>query len=299
MDDEYNVEHSKYGRILIDIINLLICIHILLYELLKRNPNNNLSSLREYENQSISIIESGLSILSEEERKVLRSSDYVNIIYSKQYKNSSPQKIQLWIKKAFIELEDLKNDVNNILDSSISDFKSLIQQPNKYHSLIHIKPLAKANFDKLNKDVKKVILEVELEDYQGNDLNNNIRILQTKGIFEYADKGILIGGKGERYRDRMVNVAGRLLLDSIEKDLLSSISFFSSWGDGIYAYYNSVSKIKDQLNKEIYSLLPKNNEEECINIYSDDDNNIESYRYSLERSRLDDKLIVEEASVAS
>ena len=335
-DDDLNELNNKSGRILIDVLNVLACLHVFLYECLRRNGKSQewedgvnweisekesekrkavinqqegelteeatlaikklekeITSLRKQTKQwsnyvvdSCYLIESGLSVISEEESKSMRYTSLYGIIKTGQYRNLSDRDLLEQIYSTLALLELMKTDA----DAIYQEYKLVVplwgkmENFSQYISLIHIKQLTDQTNDILLESiVNKIILDVELEEYQGARNKKSLTILHTKDETFCPQNGIVIGGKGERHVERMIKVAGRLLLYCKEQHICVSISFFPDFNEnGIRAYYNEKTGNTNLLKKEIYSQLPINNDGFCINVYSEKQQT-EYYYYNILR----------------
>lgn len=203
----------------------------------------------------------------------MRYASLYSIIKTGQYRNLSNKDLSDRIYTTLALLELMKTDA----DAIYQEYKLVVPLWGKmenfaqYISLIHIRQLT-VSADEISLDsiVNKIILDVELEEYQGARNKKSLTVLRTKEDTFRPQNGIVIGGKGERHLERMIKIAGRLLLYCKEKDISVSISFFPDYNEnGIRAYYNEQTGNADLLKKEIYSQLPINNDSFCINVYSE------------------------------
>lgn len=348
-DDDLNELNNKSGRILIDVLNVMTCLHVLLYECLLRDGKSqewedrinwqisakesekrkaiiNLSegdlteeatntikklekeiaSLKKQAKQwsnyvvdSCNLIESGLSVISKEESKSMRYASLYQIIKNGQYRNLSNDDLFDLIYMTLAILEIMKTDA----DAIYQEYKLVVPLWGKmenfaqYISLIHIRQLTvPADEISLDSIVDKIILDVELEEYQGTRNKKSLTVLHTKEEIFRPQNGIVIGGKGERHVERMVKIAGRLLLYCKEKGISVSISFFPDYNEnGIRAYYNEQTGNADLLKKEIYSQLPINNDGFCINVYSEKQQTEYFYYNILRQNAFRGRLKAEEA----
>ena len=348
-DDDLNELNNKSGRILIDILNVMACLHVLLYECLRRNgkskewedeinlqisekesekrkaivnqsdvglsesASNDLKQLEKeiaalrkkvkqwsnYVVDSCDLIEAGLSVITEEESKSMRFASLYSMIKTGQFRNLSNNDLLDQINLALALLELMKTDA----DAIYQEYKLVVPLWGKmenfaqYISLIHIKQLADpADEISLDSIVNKIILDVELEEYQGARNKKSLTVLHTKDETYSPKNGIVIGGKGERHVERMIKVAGRLLLYCKEQGISVSISFFPDYKEnGIRAYYNEQTGNADLLKKEIYSQLPINNDAFCINVYSEKQQTEYYYYNILRQNAFRGRLKAEEA----
>lgn len=322
-DDDLNELNNKSGRILIDVLNVMACLHVLLYECLLRKGKSQewenginwqisekesekrkvainqsdgelaeeaTNAIKKLEKEIISLkkkvkqwsnyildscnlIESCSSVISEEESISMRYTSLYPIIKNGQYKNLLDKDLFNQINTTLATLELLKTDADAIYQEYklVVPFWGKMENFAQYISLIHIRQLTVSeNVNLLDKIVNKIILDVELEEYQGTRNKKSLTVLHTKEESFSPQNGIVIGGKGERHLERMIKVAGRLLLYCKEKDISVSISFFPDYSEnGIRAYYNEQTGNADLLKKEIFSQLPINNDGLCINVYSE------------------------------
>lgn len=321
-DDDLIELNNKSGRILTDILNVMACLHVFLYECLLRNGKSQewedrinwqisekesekrkavinqkegelteeatlaikkiekeITSLKKQAKQwsnyivdNCKLIESGLSVISEKESKSMRFTSLYAIIKNGLYRNFSDENLSNYINSTFAILELMKSDAYEIYQEYKLVASSWGKMENfaQYISLIHIRQLtALDNEISLDSIVNKIILDVELEEYQGLRNKKSLTVLHTKDEIFSPKNGIVIGGKGERHVERMIKVAGKLLLYCKEKAINVSISFFPDYNEnGIRAYNNEQTGNTDLLKKEIYSQLPFNNDGMCINVYS-------------------------------
>lgn len=347
-DDDLIELNNKSGRILTDILNVMACLHVLLYECLLRNGKSQewedrinrqisekesekrnaainqvegelieettndikklekeISSLKKkikewsnYVDDNCNLIESGSSVISEEEIKSMRYTSLYPIIKNGQYRNLSDKELFKRINSALAILELMKSDAYDIYQEYKLVASSWGKMENfaQYISLIHIRQLkAIDNEISLDSIVNKIILDVELEEYQGARNKKSLTVLHTKDETYSPKNGIVIGGKGERHVERMIKVSGRLLLYCKKQDISVSISFFPDFNEnGIRAYYNEQTGNADLLKKEIYSQLPINNDGFCINVYSEKQQTEYFYYNILRQNAFRGRLKVEE-----
>lgn len=347
IDEDLKELNNKSGLLIIDILNVMTCLHVFLYERMWRdgkiqawieelntelfNIDQNLKLLRlgngivsetkikesqrlrkrkestkrkikqweNYVQNSKKLIESGLLTVAVADRSLMKYNRLFPTIKSGQYKNLGDEDLFKLTVLAIDLLDGLKGDSFAVYD----EFLLLVPHWGKmvnfsqYVSLIHInRPIGSEIDVPLIDIVNKIILDVELEEYHGRKKNKSLTILHTKGVAADSKEGIIIGGKGERHVERMVKLAGRLLLECKKMGVDITLSFFPLFKEnGIRAYYNESNQKTDLLKKEIYSLLPQNNEINRIRVYTDNQQTVEYYSDLLRQASLEERLNVEKA----
>lgn len=333
-DDELNELNDRMGLILIDIQMTIICIHLLLFEIAKRENKYN-EFVRQQKEQIISIdeelkqlktnnaqqdvvgLEKRLSQLNTKKNGILKSlkywTDYVTDNISTMTTNLAditPQYKARLICSEFINniidggyqgkedanlyetaegiVQYLTKLKNNALDA-LKDFSALVPQWGKirktvrYMSFLHLNVNSNdyTYREKIGHIIKAEVSNFELDEFDDVKHDKSIVLLKVDEI-KTGGRGYVLGAKGLRHDERLIKLGCKILSRCKELDehiVITLCPYFTP--EGYKAFFNPQTRLFDTVKEDLYSLLPKNTEEDCINVFVPNTKIYDDYAYPI------------------
>lgn len=236
-----------------------------------RKISNKISYWDNYISDNKERIKSNTRELSKQNSAKLRSQNLVSEILSDSYKDSSEQELWQKIKSANNILFELKKDSKDSLEEFLLIVPQFgkIQKKVKYNSIIHLNCLStdRSERNTLSTIIKRELCNFELEEY-GEPKNDKSIVLLRRNE---ANKGDIIGGKGQFHYERLLKLSCKILQICIDKKLKIIISLIP-YDDGIKAYYNPQTNNYDIVKENLFDILPENYNENQILLYNINEN---------------------------
>ena len=333
-DDELNELNDRMGLILIDIQMTIICIHLLMFEIAKRENNYNefvrlqkeqlfsideelkqlkanhaqqddaglegkliqlntkkngiLKSLKywnDYVADNISTLTANLANISQQYKSRLICTDFVENILDKGYQGKEETILYETTEETVQKLMILRN---NALEA-LKDFSALVPQWGKirktvrYMSFLHLNTNSKDHTyrEKIGHIIKAEVSNFELDEFDNVKNDKSIVLLKVDEI-KTGGRGYVLGAKGLRHDERLIKLACKILSRCKNLDehiVITLCPYFTP--EGYKAFYNPQTRLFDTVKEDLYSLLPKNEEEDCINVFVPNNKIYDDYAYPI------------------
>ncbi len=332
-DKELQELNSRMGVLLIDIQLLISCIHLILFELIRREnilqeyfiqqealidnldknieqlqskcsighlkiqnlikKNNSkkrkiLNGLKYWENyveKNIETIRYNWEYIVSHQYSQTLNFDFITNFINQSYNGLTTEQLHDTVDKCNKLLKQLKIDA----EDALKDFSALVPQWGKVRKTVRYLSFLYLNIgsndrvrrEKIGQIIKAELTNFELDEYADQKNEKSIVLLKVYDV-KIGGRGYVLGAKGQWHDERLMKLGCRILarcLELKEHIKITLCPFFSP--NGYRAYFNTQTQAYDIVKEDLYQELPKNEDEDCINVFVPDTRQNEKYVSSI------------------